>query len=487
MRKHTKRKSAVRGKASVRGAKGKIAGRSAKKVVKKTVLKKKVEKLRAARRVAEKIERKKVGKKVVRKIEKKKVVVGKEVEKIKDVARVDEFASEQAELNIGMVGHVDHGKTSLTKQLTGVWTDTHSEELKRGISIRLGYADAVFYKCPKCEGAEAYSVTGRCPICGGKASKTRKVSFVDAPGHETLMTTMLSGAALMQGAILVIAANEPCPQARTEEHLMALKISGVSEIVVAQNKIDLVEREKVLENYRQIVGFLKKYGYENVPIIPTSANFGTNIDLLIEAVEKTIKTPKFDSAKPLKMYCARSFDINKPGAKPKDLKGGILGGSIIQGTVSIGDEIEVRPGIEEKKILAKVVSLSTALGKLQKAKPGGLIATGTLLDPTLTQNDRMRGQLIGKPGSLAMPTKNLKLEVHFLERLITDFPKEIKVNETVVVTVGTMTAVGTVIKSSAKEVEIALKNAVVIEKEQKIAISKKDASRWRLVAYGISR
>lgn len=106
---------------------------------------------------------------------------------------------EQAEVNIGLIGHVDHGKTSITHALSGKWTDTHSEELKRGISIRLGYADAVFYKCPTCKGAEAYTTKETCPSCGKKAKKLRKVSFVDAPGHETLMTTMLSGAALMHG------------------------------------------------------------------------------------------------------------------------------------------------------------------------------------------------------------------------------------------------------------------------------------------------
>ncbi|HIP34555.1 MAG TPA: translation initiation factor IF-2 subunit gamma, partial [Methanothermococcus okinawensis] len=132
----------------------------------------------------------------------------------------------QSELNIGMVGHVDHGKTSLTKLLTGVWTDTHSEELKRGITIRLGYADCEIRKCPKCPEPEAYTVEKVCPRCGAKTKLLRKVSFVDAPGHETLMATMLSGASLMDGAILVIAANEECPQPQTKEHLMALDVLG---------------------------------------------------------------------------------------------------------------------------------------------------------------------------------------------------------------------------------------------------------------------
>ncbi|MDG6221024.1 MAG: GTP-binding protein, partial [Candidatus Thermoplasmatota archaeon] len=145
----------------------------------------------------------------------------------------------QPEVNIGLVGHVDHGKTTLTKALSGDWTDRHSEEIKRGISIRLGYADTTFYKCKKCEGIEGFTVSPKCHTCGGEAEVLRAVSFVDAPGHETLMATMLSGAALMNGALLLIAANEKCPQPQTKEHLMALEIAGLKKTIIVQNKIDL--------------------------------------------------------------------------------------------------------------------------------------------------------------------------------------------------------------------------------------------------------
>ncbi|HID71523.1 MAG TPA: translation initiation factor IF-2 subunit gamma, partial [Thermoplasmata archaeon] len=225
------------------------------------------------------------------------------------------------EVNIGMVGHVDHGKTTLTQSLSGVWADTHSEEIKRGITIRLGYADASFYKCPKCEPPQCYSTSTKCKHCGAKTEFLRSVSFVDAPGHETLMATMISGAAIMDGAILLIAADERCPQPQTEEHLKALEIAGVKHIIVVQNKIDLVTEEEGLENYEQIKAFLKGTVAENAPVIPVSAHHDVNIVTLIEAIEKYIPTPKASSEGDPLMYIARSFDVNKPGTKIENLVG----------------------------------------------------------------------------------------------------------------------------------------------------------------------
>jgi translation initiation factor 2 subunit 3 len=184
----------------------------------------------------------------------------------------------QPEINIGLVGHVDHGKTTLTEALSGQWTDTHSEEVKRGISIRLGYADTAFYKCTDCSEPECYTTKTKCPHCGNKTEFLRAVSFVDSPGHETLMATMLSGAALMNGALLLIAANEKCPQPQTKEHLMGLQISNVNNIMIIQNKIDLVSEAKAKENFNQIRDFLNEMWEKDVPVIPISAHHDANLD-----------------------------------------------------------------------------------------------------------------------------------------------------------------------------------------------------------------
>jgi len=422
------------------------------------------------------------GQKAVKKKPDAKDESGRQEEKPADSLHSKEKV-EQPEVNIGMVGHVDHGKTSLTLALTGTWTDTHSEELKRGISIRLGYADITFYKCSHCKGAEAFTNKAVCPTCGKKPEKLRKVSFVDAPGHETLMTTMLSGAAMMNGAVLVIAANEKCPQPQTEEHLMALKMAGIRHVVVAQNKIDLVEAQAALENKKQIEELLEKNGYKNTPIIPIVANFSINIGFLIEAIEKTIPTPHFELDKPLLMYCARSFDINKPGTKSGELKGGVLGGTIIQGKAVIGEKILIRPGIEGKELNAEIRSLSCSGGQIKEAIPGGLIAIGTGLDPSLTQNDRMRGQVVGTKESLPLAVGELEVEINYLKRTLVPAEEKINTGEPIVLTIGTMATTGAIAGSRKNKSKISLKSKVVVLPGQKIAISKRTAGRWQLVAY----
>jgi translation initiation factor 2 subunit 3 len=395
----------------------------------------------------------------------------------------------QAEVNIGLVGHVDHGKTSLTKALTGKWTDTHSEELKRGISIKIGYADASFYKCPKCE---RHSTKEQCPYCREKTKFLRKVSFLDAPGHETLMTTTIAASSIIEGGILVIAANEQCPQPQTLEHLMILDILGIKNLVVVQNKIDLVTEEKAKESYKQIKAFLKGTVGENAPIIPMAANYGTNVDALIGAIEETIKTPKRDEAAPMKMYVARSFDVNKPGTQISKLRGGVIGGSIVQGTVKVGDEIEIRPGISKPSkdkevvdsIIVKVRMLSVEGKECEKASPGGLVGIETPLDPSITKADSLVGNIVGKPGTLPPVSSEIEIEYSPIKRADIEIPPP-KAPEPVVVSIGTATVVGIITNKKGKKISVKLKHPTCADKSAKIAVSRKVGQRWRLCGYGV--
>ena len=406
-------------------------------------------------------------------------------------------APKKPEVNIGMVGHVDHGKTTLVKSLSGVWTDQHSEEVKRGISIRLGYADATFRKCPSCPAPDAYSVEEKCPHCGTETEVLRTVSFVDSPGHETLMATMLCGAAIMDGAVLVISANEPCPQPQTKEHLMALNITGIDKIVIVQNKIDLMTREEVMEHYRQIKDFIKGTVAENAPIVPISAQQNLNVDMVIQAIEETIPTPPRDIDKPPLLKVARSFDINRPGATPEALKGGVIGGSLSQGVLHVGDKIEICPGrlveYEGRKqwvpIQTKVVTLLAGSHVQDEITPGGLMGVGTLLDPIMTKSDALVGQVAGEPGKLPPARGTFTMNMQLLERVVgvTDESnvEPIHSSEPLMLNVGTATTVGVV--TSAREggvVQVQLKRPVCADIGDRVAVSRRIGARWRLIGVG---
>lgn len=405
--------------------------------------------------------------------------------------------STQPEVNIGLVGHVDHGKTTLVQALSGSWTDKHSEEMKRGISIRLGYADATFRRCPEEDAPDCYTVEETCDEHDVETETLRTVSFVDAPGHETLMATMLSGASLMDGAVLVVSATEDVPQAQTEEHLMALDIIGIDNIVIAQNKVDLVDRERAVENYEQIQEFVKGTVAEDAPVIPISAQQNVNMDLLIDAIEQEIPTPDRDPADDSRMFVARSFDINKPGTTWESLLGGVIGGSLVQGTLHDGDELEIRPGREVEEggktewqpLTTTVRSIQAGGHPVEEASPGGLLGVGTGLDPSYTKGDALAGQVAGKPGTLPPTLEAFEMEVDLLDRVIGEGEKidEISTGEPLMLTVGTATTVGAVTSARDGECEVSLKRPVCAAPGAKIAINRRVGARWRLIGIGTLR
>ncbi len=404
---------------------------------------------------------------------------------------------QQPEINIGTIGHVDHGKTTLVEAITGVWAAKHSEELRRGITIKLGYADAPIFKCPKCEIPQAYSSSPTCPKCSSKGEFVRVVSFVDAPGHEALMATMLSGATVMDGAMLIIAANEKCPQPQTREHLAAIELAGVTNIIIVQNKIDIVDEKRALESYKEIESFVKGTVAEGKPIIPVSAQHKVNIDAVLQALEENIPTPHRDPNKPPRMFVVRSFDVNKPGASIDELLGGVIGGSIFQGTFKVGDEVEIRPGIKAEKngkpfyesIFTEITSLSAGGRDVKEAQSGGLVGIGTYLDPSLTKADGLTGNLVGKPdllpptrSEIVLGTKLLKRAIGTKELLQVD---NIIKGEQLLLDVGTTITVGKVVSTKKNAVTLQLSRPVCAEDGARAAISRKIASRWRLIGYGI--
>ncbi|MFA6888487.1 MAG: translation initiation factor IF-2 subunit gamma [Candidatus Woesearchaeota archaeon] len=411
----------------------------------------------------------------------------KKVPSAKKVKTKEHADTVQPEFNIGLFGHVDHGKTTLTESLSGKWTDTHSEEIKRGITIRLGYANATIYKTKK----------GFTTDPKEEGEFQRIVSLIDAPGHESLMATMLAGATIIDGALLLIAANEQCPQPQTREHLQALEILGIKNVIVVQNKIDLVDKERLMKNYQQLKEFLKGTAYDNSPVIPISAMHKVNVDVLLEAIQEYFPTPTRDPSIDPKMFIARSFDINKPGSKIETMRGGVIGGALVQGCFKVGDEIEIRPGyfVEErnqkvhKPLKTKIISLMTGSSPLEIAKPGGSIALLTSLDPSIVKSDVLTGNVVGHPGKLPPVLYNLELEVHLMERVVGSkeelIVEPVKLHEPLMLNVNSAVTVGVVLKLTKNIVTCKLKVPVCCETGSRITISRRIGNRFRLIGYGI--
>ena len=385
------------------------------------------------------------------------------------------------EANIGLVGHVDHGKTTLTKALSGKWTDEHSEELKKGITIKLGYADITYYR----DDEDNLNVDEN-----GEVERT--VSLVDAPGHETLMANVLSGAAIMDGAILLVAADEECPQPQTREHLAALDIIGIDNIVIVQNKIDLVDEQQVKKNYEQIKEFTEGTVAEDAPVIPVSAQHEVNIDALLEAVDNEIPTPERDSDSDPKMLVARSFDINKPGTEPENTSGGVVGGSLVRGELEPGDKVELRPGRKTgdgkwDTVGTEVKSIIHGDTVVEKGKPGGLLAVETTLDPAMTKSDGLAGNVLGLESSIPEVSTELQMKVDLMDRLVgSDEDKQIeniKEHEALMINIGTGKSAGRVTQAG-ENVEMDLKVPVCAETGDRVAISRQIGSRWRLIGHG---
>ncbi|MFT4311975.1 MAG: translation initiation factor IF-2 subunit gamma [Candidatus Woesearchaeota archaeon] len=395
----------------------------------------------------------------------------------------------QPQINIGLVGHVDHGKTTLTKALSGKWTDTHSEELKRGITIRLGYADSTFYHNAK---TNEYS-----PVPKKDFEPKRKVSFIDAPGHESLMATMLAGSMIMDGALLLVSANEQCPQPQTREHLSALEMCGITNVIVVQNKIDLVSQEQAQENYKQIKEFLSDSTYKDAPIIPISAEHGINISFLIQAIEQYIPTPKRENEQQPLMLVARSFDVNKPGSDPSQMQGGILGGSLLKGKLQVGDTIEIRPGrliekknqFDAKPYVTKITNIMAGIQQIESATPGGSIALLTELDPAVVKGDKLAGNVVGIQGELPPVWSTIKLKAHLLKRVVgasdAAVVEPLRKGEPLMLNVNAATTVGFITELSKKETVLSLRLPVCAAVGDRVTLSRRIANRFRLIGYGI--
>ncbi|RCK63346.1 Eukaryotic translation initiation factor 2 subunit gamma [Candida viswanathii] len=423
-----------------------------------------------------------------------------------------EIINRQATINIGTIGHVAHGKSTVVRAISGVQTVRFKDELERNITIKLGYANAKIYKCdnPECPEPDCYrsfksdkEIRPKCqrPGCTGRYQLLRHVSFVDCPGHDILMSTMLSGAAVMDAALLLIAGNESCPQPQTSEHLAAIEIMKLKHVIILQNKVDLMREESALEHEKSILQFIRGTIADNAPIVPISAQLKYNIDAVNQFIVNYIPVPLRDFSASPRLIVIRSFDVNKPGSDVEELKGGVAGGSILNGVFRIGDEIEIRPGIvtkddqgkiQCKPIFSNVVSLFAEHNDLKFAVPGGLIGVGTKVDPTLCRADRLVGQVVGAKGNLPSIYTDIEINYFLLRRLLgvkTEGQKQgakvrkLEQSEVLMVNIGSTATGARVVAVKADMARLQLTTPACTEINEKIALSRRIDKHWRLIGW----
>ena len=311
----------------------------------------------------------------------------------------EKFNRSKPHVNIGTIGHVDHGKTTLTAAITKVLAeqgganfvdyaniDKAPEERERGITINTAHVE---YETEK-----------------------RHYAHVDCPGHADYVKNMITGAAQMDGAILVIAATDG-PMAQTREHILLSRQVGVPRMVVFLNKCDMVDDPELLELVEmEVRDLLNEYGFEGdeTPIITGSAlkalegdaNYVEKIKELMNAVDEWIPTPERDTEKPFLMSIEDVFTITGRGT--------VVTGRVERGKLNLNDEVEI-VGIKptKKTVVTGIEMFKKSLDYAEAGDNAGVLLRG------ISREEVERGQVLAKPGSVT-PHKKFTAEVYVLSK-----------------------------------------------------------------------
>lgn len=416
--------------------------------------------------------------------------------------------NDQPTMNIGMIGSVSDGKSTIVRGLTSIDTQRHSSEKKSNKTINLGYANAKIFRCTACPKPTCYQsypsqvYDPLCQLCKGPTVLEKHVSFVDVPGHNSLMAAMLNGTCVMDSTIVVEAiSNKEIPAPQTEEHLFAAKIMNLHNSIVCMNKMDLVSKSKAVKKINEFQNYLVENNSiaKNSIMIPIVANFGINIDVLCECITK-LEDPKRDLDIETRMIIVRSFQINKPGTKMSEISGGVVGGTIMEGILRVGDKVEILPGLIQrnqnpKKGQAKwsyrplkslVRSIKSEQNDLQLSIPGGLVGVQLTLDPGLTTKDGLVGNTMRVVHHDKKPT-----EYHIFEvlRIITELFREgpeYKINNSdrLVVNHNARNVDCTVVKVLNKKMELSLDSPICAQIGEIITLSKKNGMNITIMCRG---
>ncbi len=288
---------------------------------------------------------------------------------------MNDLTHEKDHVIIGTAGHIDHGKTALVKALTGRDADTLAEEKRRGITIELGF---VFMDTP---------------------SPDKQIVFIDVPGHEKLIKTMVAGASNIDAAVLVIAADEGI-NVQTREHFEILKLLDIPRGIIALTKTDLVEKDHIQQLKTDVKDYIQGTFLEDAPIIPVSSVSGSGIDNLKASLFRIAEkvTPRVDRGT-FRMPIDRVFTMRGFGT--------VTAGTVLSGTIKEGDKVEIFP----EGLISRVRGVQVHHSKTNQSCIGKRTAINL---PDIEKEKLRRGQTAAAPGSLT-PTNRLDAKLHLLK------------------------------------------------------------------------
>lgn len=405
---------------------------------------------------------------------------------------VIDFAKQfQANMVVGVIGSVSNGKSTIVKSITGLVTQRHAKEKQTNRTIRVGYANAKMYKCPNCPAPGSYkSIKSNeteciCEECNSVCELQTHISFTDVPGHNLFMATMLNGTCAMDCAIMIESCmNEQFPSQQTIEHYEILRKKGIRTVLVCLNKVDLMA--KTPKKVKQKMEILRKFIFDAegivVPVIPVSGTMNCNIDIIREYLCR-VQIPEKDIVSNPKLFAIRSFNVNLPKTQLNEIKGGVVGGCLQRGILTVGDELILSPGYTEKQtqleieqtginwkytpINCKILSIDSERIELNYAIPGGLIGVQLDIDPAMTGNDGTVGHMLFKPCEIAKfkTYEGIKLEYTKIR------DHELKVGDELQININANNVMCTIHDIYDKFIELDLINAICAEDGDLVTLS----------------
>jgi translation initiation factor 2 subunit 3 len=406
-----------------------------------------------------------------------------------------EIIENQPIINLGCLGSVSDGKSTLVECLTGIKTQRHSNEQKRNITIKQGYGNMKIWT----NGNELYTTNSKCnnyiTESGENLYQINHISFVDCPGHQELIQTMLSAIKLMDGAIIIVAVDQPLiRKPQLIQHLAAAKLGKLNKIIICMNKIDLVPKEILFEIKQELDEMLEKYDIKPFAIIPTCFNKKIGLKNLLKAIMILFNPNEYIERinNPPTFLISRTFDINKPGTNWDNIVGGIMGGSLMSGTLQVGDKIEIRPGQVSKvqgkficqPIKTEILSIQSDENSIQKIIPGGLMGIRTDLDPYYAKNDALAGNITGLIGTLP----SIYIEIIIDVQIVTTFDFNWNPNpniDQVMLQIGTKMVDAKLQNIRGSKFKFELARPTCINNNQHIIICKSIEKILRIVGEGI--